>query len=513
MGKLTAVLLTVVLACACAAAGATAGAGCEHARSLTASGITVTMAQEVPAGALALPDIPVSTKDLPAFCRVAATLTPTADSQIRIEVWLPTDSWNGKLLALGNGGWGGRVDHGLLAFALREHYAAAATDTGHEGNTGSFALGHPEKLIDYAYRAVHEMTVASKRVISAVYGTDPKLSYFVGGSTGGRQGLMEAQRYPADFDGIIAVAPANNRSRRNVAGMATLVAMASGKLEPLPDAKALLLHNAVLTACDSIDGVKDGLLEDPRKCHFDPATLACRDGATDNCLTPAQLEMAKLAYAPVKTTRGELVFPGWEPGSELFWPHPGADGPEPRALDIFRYVSHQDPHWDWRTFDIDKDLPLLLKTGGAMDAISPDLRAFKQHGGKLLIVHGWSDGIAPQNSINYYDSVMAEMGGPQDDWFRMFMVPGMAHGVGRGSAPDPLEFIIPILRAFEAWCERGIPPNRIVVHLTENHVDMTHPLCPYPSVAQWTGAGSTIAADNYMCSAPASPSDNRKATY
>jgi feruloyl esterase len=482
--------------------GLAAGATCEDLRSLNAPARTITLAQMVSPGALTLPNAPPGVfKNLPAFCRVMATLSPSSDSQIKIEVWLPSDSWNGKLLAAGNGGWGGFVDYQALVIGLQEHYATAATDTGHEGGGGSFALGHPEKLLDYAYRAVHEMAIASKVIASTFYSTAPKLSYFAGCSTGGRQGLMEAQRYPGDFDAILAGAPANNRNRQSVSRMAKMVAVASGKVEALPPVQATLLNQAVIAACDALDGVKDGLLEDPRKCGFDPTTLLCREGTTQNCLTPPQVEMAKLAYAAEKTSRGELVFPGWQPGSELYWPTPGLTQPEALVLDNFRYVAHQDPQWNWQKFDSDADLDLLLKTGASMDATSPNLREFKSRQGKLILFHGWSDtSIAPENSIHYYSSVLGEMGSKQADWFRLFMVPGMAHC---GGGPGPDQFIISMLGALERWREIGSAPDRVsAAHVTSNRVDMTRPLCPYPQVAQWKGIGSVNDADNFVCKVP-----------
>jgi feruloyl esterase len=482
----------------CVAAGAT----CEDLRSVSASGRTITVAQTVAPGAFTMPNArPGAFKNLRKFCRVTAVLSPSSDSQVKIELWLPADSWNGKLLAVGSGGWGGFIDYQGLAMGIQEHYATVTTDTGHEGGGGSFALGHPEKLIDYAYRAVHEMAIASKSLVSAFYKRAPKLSYFMGCSTGGRQALMEAQRYPGDFDALLAGAPANNRNRQNVSRMAKMVAVASGKAEALPPAQAALLNQAVIAACDSLDGVTDGLLSDPRKCRFDPATLTCREGNSQNCLTLPQVEMARLAYAAEKTSRGELVFPGWQRGSELFWPTPALRQPEALVLDNFRYVAHQDPQWNWRTFDLDADLELLLRTGAAMDAMSPNLREFKNRRGKLILFHGWSDtAIAPENSIHYYSSVLDQMGPKQDDWFRLFMVPGMAH-CGGGPGADQLNNSM--LAALERWREDGSAPDRIfAARVTNNRVDMTRPLCPYPQVAQWKGAGSVNDAFNFVCKAP-----------
>ncbi len=443
---------------------------------------------------------------LPAHCRVAATLQPSPDSDIKMEIWLPVHSvWNGKFLAIGGGGWVGSINRGGMATALQENYATASTDTGHEGGSASFAVGHPEKVVDFSHRAVHEMTLTAKAIISAYYGRGSQFSYWNGCSTGGRQGLIAAQKYPEDFDGIIAGAPASNYTRLCAWRLALESAVLKDPAKAVPPAKAVLLNKAVLAACDALDGIKDGLLTDPRKCHFDPSTLLCRGSAQDNCLTVPQVEAVKMAYAPAKKKTGETIYPGLPPGGEAGWTALAGGAAEPGALnvDMFRYVAHGDPNWDWRTFDLERDTALADQKGGYMNAMDPDLSAFKKSGGKLLIYHGWNDGasggaISPLNTLDYHSSVLAKMGPNQEDWLRVFMVPGMAHC---GGGPGPNQFNA--LAAMERWRESGSAPAHIVAaHVNNNRVDMTRPLCPYPKVAVYNGIGSTNDAENFACKAP-----------
>jgi Tannase and feruloyl esterase len=272
---------------------------------------------------------------------------------------------------------------------------------------------------------------------------------------------MEAQRYPDDFDGIIAGDPVLYRNEGNASSLLKFGEIANGQVEALPPSKTKLLEQAVLAQCDTLDGVKDGILEDPRKCHFDPSSLSCSAKTGDNCLTPAQIAMARLYYSPVLGQSGDLIDPGMAYGSEETWPTPPITAPPTNALDTFRYVSRQDPKWDWHTFDLDRDLDLLRKNGSFMDATDPNLTAFKAHGGKLLMYNGWNDDAA-QRSILYYSSVLAEMGPNQDGWFRLFMVPGMNHC---GGGPGANQFNA--LAALERWREAGAAPERILAVHTD----------------------------------------------
>jgi len=316
-------------------------ASCESLASLALPDTTITMAQVVAAGSFSAPGAREPYKDLPEFCRVAATIRPSSDSDIKVEIWLPASGWNRKLEAVGNGGWAGVISYSALADSVRAHYASVSTDTGHVGGSGSFALGHPEKLADCSWRSEHEMTVKAKAVIQAFYGSTPRLSYWNGCSTGGRQALKEAQRFPDDFDGIIAGAPANRTA------LAMWVAMAVLK-DPdsyIPAEKYPMIHQAVLDACDARDGVKDGLLEDPTRCDFKAATLLCRGADGPNCLTAPQAAAAQKIYTAATNPRtGQELFPSFTPGTELGWGVFGK-GPDPygNILDQYKYVVFKDP--------------------------------------------------------------------------------------------------------------------------------------------------------------------------
>ena len=490
-------------------------ATCESLSSLKLRDATITLAQSMPAGTFTRPDAPAAPTakpappivDLPPFCRVAATLKPTTDSDIKIEVWLPLSGWNGKFQAVGNGGWAGSITYSSgaagiergMAEALKRGYATASTDTGHVGADTRFAFGHPEKMVDFAYRAVHEMAVASKAIIAAFYGQPARLSYWNGCSTGGRQGLMEAQRYPDDFDGIIAGAPANYMTHLSIGHMAHGVAALKQKESNLTPQVYPLLRNAAIQACDANDGLQDGLLTDPRTCRFNPEALRCRAGNSADCLTAPQIETVKKMYAPVRKANGEVIFPGLQPTSEPGWV-PVISGPEPFAISMWMFrLVHDDLSWDWRTFDLEADLSLANRKLGFLNAIDPDLRKFKGRGGKLLLYHGWNDQlIAPENTINYYDSVLAKIGGQQGDWIRLFMAPGMNHCAG-GAGPNAFDAVA----ALEQWVERKQAPEQIVAsHSANGKVDRTRPLCPYPQVATYKGSGSIDDAVNFICKAP-----------
>lgn len=436
-------------------------------------------------------------------CRVSITLRPSADSEIRSEVWLPASAaWNGKFLMEGGGGFVGSVNTAGMAKAVREGYATASTDTGHTGRGGDFALGHPEKVVDFAYRAVHETAIRAKALIAAHYGRGPRLAYWEGCSTGGRQGLMSAQRYPEDFDGIIAGAPANNQIFLCAWRMRLLMTALRSPQHALPPEKLKLLNDAVLDKCDANDGAKDRLLENPLNCDFNPGVLRCHGPETATCLTPQQLETVTAAYTDLRTPNGELVYPRLPFGGELGWLVPGGTTrPGEMDIDMFRYIANQNASWDWRTFDAAKDIERALQHGNEIHAVNPDLAAFKARGGKLLLYHGWSDGgsggaISAMNTIAYYESVRKKMGPNQDDWLRLFLVPGMAH-CGGGTGPNQFH----ALAALERWREQNEPPTSITaVRVSERGaVEITRPLCPYPQQAVYRGSGSTNDAANFRC--------------
>lgn len=485
------------------------GSSCENLLKFAAANTTVTLAKQVPAGEFrtpgAAPDAQNAPRfsELPAFCRVAATLKPTSDSDIAIEVWMPVADWNGKFEAVGNGGWAGTISYPAMAQALARGYATTSTDTGHSTPGASFAFGHPEKLIDYAYRSEHEMTVIAKAIIKVFYGNAPARSYFNGCSTGGRQALIEASRFPDDFDGMIAGAAANPKTRLDTwriwMGLETL----KDPETRIPQQKYPAIHQAVLAACDGLDGLKDGLIDDPTRCHFDPHVLACKEGDAPGCLTPKQVQAVSTILGPAKSPRtGAEIFPGYQPGTELQWAGL-IGGPEPSdvALDQFR-MAFNDPKWDWQTFDVDRDLAKAEQSlRGLLTAIDPNsISAFIGRGGKLLMYHGWSDqNIAPLASVNFYKSASSAVGDAKaSSSLRLFMVPGMGH-CGGGEGPNTFDMMVPL----EQWVEKGQAPTRVVAsHSTNGRVDRTRPLCPYPQVARYVGTGSTDQAENFTCRLP-----------
>ncbi len=491
----------------------TGGSPCDSLSKLNLPNVTINSAQSVAAGTFTPPTGPAGApagppgnaaqfKNLPEFCRVMATLTPSSDSDIKIEVWLPASGWNNDFQAIGNGGWNGTMGYGALADALKRGFAAAGTDTGHAGGSASFALGHPEKLTDFAYRAVHEMTVTSKAIIQNFYGSAPRYSYWNGCSTGGRQGLKEAQKFPADFDGIVAGAPANYQTHLHVWSVWVAQQMNKTPGSFIPPEKLAVLHKAVVAACDASDGVKDGLLNDPTKCHFDPKSIECKGEDLPNCLVPAQVAAVQAIYAGPKSPGGKEIFPTYAPGSELGWGLLGGQQGNPVATDSFTYVVYKNPQWDWRSMNLTSDVAAIEKSyGNLIDANDPNLKPFFAHKGKLILYHGWADpAIAPGNSINYYESVVKNLGGEKKaaDDVRLFMVPGMGH-CGGGEGPNDFDR----MTAIQQWVEQGKAPEQMIAsHAVKGTVDRTRPLCPYPQVARYKGSGSTDDAANFTCALP-----------
>jgi feruloyl esterase len=475
---------------------------CDGLRSISLANTVVTTAAVVsgsftPPGATN-PNATIG--NLPAFCRVAATLKPTADSEIRTEIWLPMSGWNRRLQSVGNGAWAGTIPYAAMAAAVTGGYATAGTDTGHTGNTASFAPGHPERLVDYGYRGVHEMTVAAKAIVRAFYGDGPRYSYWNGCSTGGRQGLMEAQRYPADYDGVIAGAPVNARVHQLIWELWVAQAVHRDDASYIPPAKYRSLNDAVLAKCDGNDGAKDGLLTSPDRCSFDPGALQCKAGDAESCLTTAQVEAARKIYAPARNPRtGKEIFPALQPGSELGWA--GLAGPEPvrEAVEFFQYVVFNDQKWDFRTLDFDRDVDRAEKAASQIiDATDPDLQPFFSRGGKVLLYHGWNDQlVAPMNSVNYYQSVVGTTRNATES-IRLFMMPGMTHCRG-GIGPDNFDR----MGVIERWVEQGEVPKQITAeHSTNGVVDRRRPLCPHPQVAAFSGAGDLDEAASFVCRTP-----------
>ncbi len=485
-----------------------AAASCESLAALTLSNGNVTSATSLPAGAFAPPggagrgNAAQQYAALPAFCRVTATLKPTSDSDIRIEVWLPASGWNGKFQAVGNGGWAGTISYPALAAAVAKGYASASTDTGHSTAGASFAMNHPEKLIDYGHRAVHEMTVQAKVAIGAFYGNAPKVSLWNGCSTGGRQGVIEASKYPADYDAIVAGAIPVTSPRLHGARLQFSRMVHRSTDSDIPPEKYPAIHDAALQACDPLDGVKDGVIDRPNRCKFDPAVMACKGPDGPGCLTPPQVETARAIYGPVKDpkTGATISFPLLHPGSELVWATLG--GPEPFAIAVeaYRYIVFNDPNWNPDLFDASADIDRLESKAVGFDPPSANLKPFFSRGGKLLMYHGWADQqVAPLNSVTYFDAVLSATGkSAAEKSIALYMVPGMGHCQG-GAGTDTFDKVA----AIEQWIDTGRAPTQIAAsHQTAGKVDRTRPLCPYPQVARYKGTGSTDDAANFACAKP-----------
>jgi len=552
-----------------------AAAGCEElvGSELLGHG-TITATAAVPAGTFTAPDT-TAYQNLPAFCRVFATLAPTPDSDIKIEVWLPQGTaWNGRFVGSGNGGYAGAIRYDELAGAAQLGFAVANTDMGTTPATvldGKPIVGHPEKWIDWGYRSTHLMTLAGKEIVRAFYDRGADHSYFTGCSTGGGQALHEAQQFPNDYDGILAGAPAENRTHLH-AEIVWAYAVPNRSPESLiPLDKAQLITQAVLAACAGQDGglPSDTYLTDPHACHWNPSALLCQGGANDTsqCLTPAQVDTAELLYDGPRNPRTErLIYPGVprgsESGSTFDWAaleglSPILPTTEPQFDGLFYWVFGS--NWDWHGFDFDRN---MLQTDAVLAAIlnanSPDLHTFRAHGGKLLGFHGWADALVPpQDFVNYYRRVgallrgsdgqrsrqdedgligsVAQVGSGQPEnadsatasnqrtqsFFRLFMVPGMGHCGGGpgpnqfyngGFSPVPADAQHNALLALQRWVEDGVAPQQIVATKYVNDdpaqgVAQTRPLCVFPQVAHYGGQGDVNDAASFEC-VPGSKQDN-----
>jgi feruloyl esterase len=522
-----AVALIPILAETVTPAAAGNGTACANLAALTIPTVTIRSATTVPAGPFTAPGARQEIQ-LPAFCRVEATARPTSDSEIKFEVWIPpTDSWNGKFQGVGNGGYQGSITYTAMATALRKGYATASTDTGHAGDDMKFGQGHPEKIVDYAHRAIHVMTETSKLIVRDAQGRFADKSYFVGCSAGGQQGLSEAQRYPDDYDGIVAGDPASNRIRQTFGFLYSWMATHTKDGAPiLPQAKLALLTKSAVDACDAIDGLKDGLIDDPRKCHFDPVKLLCPSTGSgqaarddDKCLTQPQVDAAKKMYDGLKSPKtGEVIYTGWPRGSEGFGDNAGQswrqyvmDPKEPMRVDFFRYFLFHDPNWDYRSIDWDRDLAYAEQKLAFFPSVDRDLSGFKKRGGKLVMYTGWMDPVVPpQDTVAYYEGVTKAMGGLDKtrDFYRLFMAPGMGHCAG-GPGPNTFD----ALGALEQWVEKGAAPDKLVAtHSTNGKVDRTRPLCTYPQVARYRGTGSIEDAASFSCVPDTTASPVRKTT-
>jgi hypothetical protein len=495
---------------------------CENLTKLTLSHTTVTVATLVAA-----------TASIPAHCDVKATARPTSDSQIGFEVWLPASGWNGKYEQVGNGGWAGSIPVMSFGEPLKRGYAVAGTDDGHTAAGAVWAIGHPEKLVDFGWRAVHETSVQSRAIIQAFYGKDIARSYFVGCSDGGREALMEAQRFADDFEGIVAGSPANYWTHLITGGMWNQRALLDDPKSTIRPAQLPAIQKAALAQCDALDGLKDGLIEDPRACRFDPAVLTCKGAETDECLTAPQVAALKKIYAGPKNPRtGAQLFTGFptssegEPGTWNAWILPNGARPSIGsgfANTFFGQAVYEDPKFDFHRIDFDEDVAYAdEKTGAILNSNSPDLRAFRDRGGKLIQYHGWGDSAIPAiNSIQYYDRVTAFMSKAPDernssretqDFYRLFMVPGMGHCSG-GAGPNifgnrtgaPADAEHDVVEALDRWVEKGTAPEKIIgtgVSALDKTKPMTRPLCVYPAVAKYDGKGDPNSAASFSCAVP-----------
>jgi hypothetical protein len=516
-------------------AKADAANNCEKLKEAGIPQLAIRNAQIVGAGALQLPPAPfgaVDTTKLPAFCRVQGSLHPTSDSDIKFELWMPEANWNHRYVQLGNVGLAGQINVMAMVATLADGNATAATDDGHEGagTDASWAVHHPEKVKDFGYRAVHETDVAAKKLIAAYYGSPAKYAYFNGCSEGGREALMEAQRYPQDFNGILAGSPAHYWTML-MAAFAWNAQALNTAASFLPEPQRKTVEKAALAACPNARGVDDKFIDNPLQCKFDPSVLLCKEGApTDSCLTELQVAAMKKVYAGPKNSRtGAQISPGYEPGAEaepgipgisfasyVFGGGPGASLNAAFSSAFYGAFVFEDPKWNFTKLNFDSDIALTeQKVGADLNAGNPDLRTFKAAGGKLLQYHGWYDGLSPLHSVEYYEQVEKKMGGEAatQSFYRLYMIPGMMHcGAGPGANLfgnflDPLPSNDPehnIFLSLQQWVEKGISPDTLIATRNVNDdpakpVEMTRPLCAYPAVATWKGSGDPNQAANWQC--------------
>lgn len=503
------------------APSAHAATACESLKDASLPGVTLTAASDQPAGALALPN-GHKIENLPAFCRVSGRLTPTPDSDIGFELWMPpAETWNGKTLVVGNGGYVGAIRYDELEPAVRRGYAVISSDSGHADKAGyrnenlNWGVGHPEKIADWAYRSVHAAAVASRALVKAYEQRDASHAYYFGCSTGGGQGLAAAQRYPEDFDGIIAGAPGNNRTALNEGFLWMATQNLKTQAGYIPPAKLPAINRAAIAACDAKDGLVDGLIGDPAQCHFDPKVLQCKGTADgDACLTGPQVATLRRLYAGARNPRTKAqIYPGWPVGSESGylggWGY-AIEGPQAFRTEFFRDWVFKDAAWDWRSFDWDRDVATVKERIGAfVDSVDPDLNAFRQRGGKLIVYHGLADPIGnAYDTVQYYTAVSRKVS-HTPDFARLFLAPGMGHCRG-GVGPNTFDAI----GALEQWVEHGQAPDQILASAkglesktgglataaqVVDGATRTRPLCAYPKQAKYKGSGSIDDARNFVC--------------
>lgn len=494
-----------------------AAATCDQLASLTLPSAVVTKAESVQRGEFTPPDNDPPLSPLPAFCRVRLTATPTEDSDIHIEVWMPQSGWTGRLLGTGGGGYAGSIAYGSLVSGLRSGYAVVSSDMGTappSGNKGApHLIGHPERWSDFGWRSTHLMTVLAKSIVDAFYGRVPDHSYFSGCSTGGMQGLREAQQFPEDYDGILAGAPGSNRARIHIAILWNYAAAQRTPEAALSPADLELVHRSVLRSCGASSTVaaSEPFLLDPRACDWAPEVLQCSGTRKNGCLTNEQIATVSALYqGPQNSRTREQIFPGLARGSELGWRAympPSVSMGEMPWRGVFEWVFGSG--WDWKTFDYDQDVTTFETVlGPFFVATSPELSHFRKQGGKLLLYTGWDDWLsAPQDTIDYYESLVETVSEQEalpdardalqstQEFARLFLFPGMAHCRG-GAGPSEFEGLTTLVD----WVERANAPDRLMATQSTDGVEtLRRPVCAYPNVARYIGSGDTSSTKNYTC--------------
>jgi hypothetical protein len=514
----------IVLACLLALASSTPvlhADSCTAIKDLKLPDTTITMAQRVSSGNLDGPGIEKTLQELPPFCRVTGVLRPTTDSVIHFEVWLPEKDWNSRFLGVGNGGFAGAIGYPSLAGNLKRGFATAGSDAGHQAQSedASWAFDHPEKIKDFGWRAVHLTAERAKDVVKAYYGKTASKAYFDSCSDGGREALMEAQRFPEDYDGILAGAPANNWTHLLSSAVDVTQKTSGDPRAYISSMKLPAIERAALAACDASDGVKDGIISNPEKCHFDPAVLLCKGADSLDCLTQPQVDSLKKFYAGGVDGHGKSIFPGYSMGDEsgawqdwVLGQGPGSGAGVQYVQNYFRYMVTGNTKWNLLTADVDASLAAANKeTATALNSTNPDLSPFAARGGKLIMYHGWDDpAISPWGSIDYYQSVQKTMGAEKTDSFmRLYMAPGMEHCTG-GPGPSAFgQLGIPttngpkygVFEALVGWVEKDVPAGQVIAtkYTPDNKVVGTRPLCPYPAIAKYKGSGDIKDAANFAC--------------
>jgi len=477
-------------------------ASCEHLRSFHRGTSRVMKAEYIPAGEFKFPALGSFTPPpmtLPTHCSVRILHRTSADSEVNSEIWLPdVPNWNGKFLGTGNGGYSSALSYYQMALSFRHGFAVGGSDTGHQGDGLSFGTGHPEKIRDWAYRSTHVLAQDARAVVSAYYRKRPEHAYFAGCSTGGQQALSEAQRYPKDFDGIVAGDPGNDRILLNADFLESWLVTHPADGPSFPSSKLALLSQAVIAACDKQDGLTDGVISDPRVCSFDPGNLACgADPDTSSCLTQSEVSMVRRLYdGPVRDASGQPVFHGWPRGSEAGWGAYLVLPSQPVRLEFWVSWVFDSSSFDPRAFHASSAIAAARAKLPYVEAVNPDLRRFQRSGGKLLMYHGWADPVVPpEDTIGYYQRVKKTLGPGVESSIRLFMVPGMGHCAG---GPGASEF--DAIAALDRWVtEAAVPDSILASHTSPGQSSFERPLCPFPQTAQWDGRSDPDKASSFRC--------------